>query len=139
MQTALNKALDVGRRVCEGVVVACDTVVECQGFILGKPRDEQHAGEMLRQLSGRIHRVYSGLCVWNLPDGAPRVRFAESVLRMALLSEEAIEEYLKSALWNGKAGAFGYQDRPGFLTLESGSESNVVGLPMELLAEMLAG
>jgi septum formation protein len=53
------------------------------------------------------------------------------------LSEPQIEEYLDSGLWEGKAGAFGYQDRVGWLWIVEGSESNVIGLPLELLAEML--
>jgi septum formation protein len=54
------------------------------------------------------------------------------------LSDDAVEEYLATGEWKGKAGAFGYQDRLGWVHVESGSETNVVGLPMELLAEMLA-
>ena len=56
---------------------------------------------------------------------------------MLPLTPEAIEQYLATGLWEGKAGAFGYQDRVGWLQLVEGSESNVIGLPMELLAEML--
>jgi septum formation protein len=56
---------------------------------------------------------------------------------MDAISDVELDEYLASGLWRGKAGAFGYQDRVGWLRLKSGSESNVVGLPMELLEEML--
>jgi septum formation protein len=65
------------------------------------------------------------------------VRVDTTKLRMDNLDDAQIEEYLASGLWQGKAGAFGYQDRAGWLTIVSGSESNVIGLPMELLAEML--
>ena len=57
---------------------------------------------------------------------------------MDSLSTEQLDEYLASGGWEGKAGAFGYQDRLGWVHIVEGSESNVVGLPMELLAEMLA-
>ena len=57
--------------------------------------------------------------------------------RMDTLSDDQIDDYLASGLWEGKAGAFGYQDRLGWLHVVAGSKSNVVGLPMELLAEML--
>jgi septum formation protein len=124
------------------VIVACDTVAECKGEILGKPRDEDHARRMLELLRGSVHRVYSGVCVWRpLLDGAagqPDVRLATSELRMDAISDSQLDDYLASGLWKGKAGAFGYQDRAGWLHLTSGSESNVVGLPMELLREMLA-
>jgi septum formation protein len=120
------------------VIVACDTVAECLGQILGKPRDRQHARQMLELLSGREHRVYSGLCLSTVdPPQAALVRVARTTLRMDPLSPEQIDEYLDSGQWEGKAGAFGYQDRFGWLHLTEGSESNVIGLPLELLAEML--
>jgi septum formation protein len=92
---------------------------------------------MLQTLSGREHHVFSGLCLWNLPDGQPQVRVAVTTLRMDTLSDAQVDEYLASGGWKGKAGAFGYQDRLGWVHIIQGSESNVVGLPMELLAEML--
>jgi len=119
------------------LILACDTVAEWGGQILGKPVDEQHAGEILRTLSGREHRVYSGLCLWRYPGGWPHVEVAVTTLKMEHLSESQLSEYLASGLWEGKAGAFGYQDRLGWLNIVSGSESNVVGLPMELLEKMM--
>ncbi len=118
--------------------MACDTVAECLGQILGKPADRRHARQMLELLSGREHRVYSGLCVCP-PGSAPRVQVARTTLRMDPLDADQIEEYLDSGLWEGKAGAFGYQDRVGWLHIVEGSESNVIGLPLELLAVMLPG
>ena len=120
------------------IVRAADTVAECGGFILGKPRDEIDAREMLQQLSGREHRVYTGVCLWRVGGPAARTRVAMTRLRMDLLSAAEIESYLATGQWEGKAGAFGYQDRLGWVHVIEGSESNVVGLPMELLAEMLA-
>jgi septum formation protein len=134
---AYQKAADVASRVSLGRIVACDTVAECDGQVLGKPEDEEHARWMLHTLNGREHRVYSGLCVWDVPRGEPRVRVARTSLKMDRLSADAIEEYLASDGWIGKAGAFGYQDRLDWVHVLEGSESNVVGLPMELLAEML--
>lgn len=135
---AYQKAADVAGQVQSGVIVGCDTVAECEGQILGKPRDEDHARTMLETLRGREHRVFSGLCVWQKPNGEPTVRVETTVLRMDRLTDAQIAEYLASGAWEGKAGAFGYQDRLGWVHVVRGSESNVVGLPMELLAEMLA-
>ncbi len=135
---ARQKAADVVPRVASGLVLACDTVAECDGQILGKAATEDHARQMLRLLSGREHRVLSGLCLWNVPDGQPQVRVAVSRLRMDSLADAALDEYLASGLWEGKAGAFGYQDRMGWVHVIEGSQTNVVGLPMELLAEMLS-
>ena len=135
---ALQKAADVARQVRSGLILGCDTVAECEGKILGKPAGESHAREMLQALSGREHRVFSGLCLWQVPDGRPRVRVAMTTLQMDRLTGEQLAGYLASGAWKGKAGAFGYQDRLGWVHVVEGSESNVVGLPMELLAEMLA-
>ena len=120
------------------IILAADTVAECDGFILGKPRDEAQARAMLQQLSGREHRVLTGVCLWRLGDSQPLVRVAVTRLRMDELSDQQLDEYLASGTWEGKAGSFGYQDRLGWVHIVDGSESNVVGLPMELLAEMLA-
>lgn len=121
----------------ETLVLAADTVAECDGAILGKPRDANHARAMMRALSGREHRVFTGV-VMN--RGAQRL-LAEAVvttLRMDELSDAWIEDYARSDAWEGKAGGFGYQDGLGFVHVTEGSESNVVGLPMEFVAERLA-
>jgi len=137
------------------LILSADTVAECDGFILGKPRDEADARAMLTKLSGREHRVLTGVCLWplNLPlppfdlplpsgegrgEGAPLIRVAVTKLQMDLLTNSQLDDYLASGAWEGKAGAFGYQDRLGWVRIVEGSGSNVVGLPMELLAEMLA-
>ena len=135
---AHEKAADVAQRVESGVIIACDTVVECNHLILGKPADPHDARRMLETLRGREHRVYSGLCVWRKPGLEPRVRVEVTVLFMDPLSDVQISEYLAGGAWQGKAGAFGYQDGLDWVHVVRGSESNVVGLPMELLAAMLA-
>jgi septum formation protein len=119
------------------IILAADTVAECDGFILGKPRDEDDARAMLRRLAGREHRVYSGVCVWTVGTPTPTTRVAVTRLQMDPLSDGELEAYIDSGQWEGKAGAFGYQDRLGWVHIIEGSESNVVGLPMELLGEML--
>jgi septum formation protein len=142
---ARQKAADVAaqlrlrRETAPGrIIVACDTVAECLGQILGKPADRQHARRMLETLRGQLHRVYSGLCLWELSTGRVQVQVARTTLEMDRLDDARIEEYLDSGGWQGKAGAFGYQDWAGWLRIVEGSESNVVGLPLELLSEMLA-
>ncbi len=134
---ARQKAANVVSKISRGLVLACDTVAECAGQILGKPADEAHARQMLQLLAGHEHRVLSGLCLWNVPGGSPLVRVAVTRLRMDRLSTVEIDDYLASGLWEGKAGAFGYQDRLGWVHVVEGSETNIVGLPMELLGEML--
>lgn len=135
---ALQKARDVAPRVSgEAVVIACDTVADIMGRVLGKPENREHAEQMLRLLSGRRHSVYSGLCVLRVPGGQPQLQVARSELLMAELTPRQIEEYLDSEAWVGKSGAFGYQDNHPWLQLLSGTADNVVGLPMDVLAQML--
>jgi septum formation protein len=138
---AYRKAAAVRQRLelpQPAILVAADTVAECDGMVLGKPRHLDDARAMLRLLRGRLHRVLTGICVWPLDRAEPRIEVAVTRLRMDHLPDVAIEEYLATGQWEGKAGAFGYQDRLGWVRVESGSESNVVGMPMELLAQMLA-
>lgn len=144
---ALSKATDVVRQLAASertrdiVLLAADTVAECQGQILGKPVSEEHARQMLRLLRGREHRVHTGVCVWSLPrDGEPSVPHVETVettLVMDAIDDTAIEEYIDAGGWEGKAGGFGYQDRLGWIHIQQGSESNVVGLPMERVSRLL--
>src|SRR5262245_23806912 len=84
-ELAVSKALDVAGQLKDQnrprdlrhVIISCDTVAECGGEILGKPVDESHARRMLRLLSGSIHRVYSGVCVWAAADASsPDVQLA---------------------------------------------------------------
>jgi septum formation protein len=142
---ARQKAADVadqlrggGGTVEDEIILACDTVAECMARILGKPTGRDHARAMLQLLSGQRHRVYSGLCLWPLRAGQPRVEVARTTLQMDRLDEAQIESYLESDAWQEKAGAFGYQDGPDWLHIVEGSPSNVVGLPLETLEQMLA-
>ena len=135
---AWSKAHNVHRRRPADWVLGCDTLADLDGLPIGKPRDRDDAKRILGSLRGRPHYVHTGLCLWPPSPGVPRVATQTTALRLADLSEEEIEAYLDTNMWIGKAGAFGYQDRTGWVTIEAGSESNVVGLPMELLEKMLA-
>lgn len=134
---ARQKAADVAQRIPRGIVIGCDTVAECMGHILGKPKNAEHAREMLCLMRGREHHVYSGLCLWRRPDDYSSVQVDVTKLVMDSISDEQIAEYLATNQWEGKAGAFGYQDGLDWVHIVKGSESNVVGLPMELLEIML--
>lgn len=139
---AVAKAAAVVASGARGLVLACDTLSEVDGLPLGKPVDEADARRMLEALSGRRHRVVSGVCLWNATDGgdaaAPVTGHAESTLFMPPLDDAFIAGYLATDLWRGKAGACGFQDGHVPLELVAGSASNVVGLPLELVRELLA-
>jgi septum formation protein len=105
--------------------------------ILGKPKDREHARQMLERLRGRQHSVYSGVCLWHIDSNRHLLRVDVSHLYMEPISDKELEAYLDTEQWIGKSGAFGFQDGPPWLDLRDGSASNVVGLPMELLDNML--
>lgn len=138
---AIAKAAAVVAAGASGLVLACDTLSEVGGLPLGKPVDEADARRMLEALSGKRHRVVSGVCLWQaaggVARGAPVTGHAESTLFMPPLDEAFITGYLATGLWRGKAGACGFQDGHVPLELVAGSGSNVVGLPLELVRELL--
>ena len=137
LQSAFLKARAIAPKHSTGVIIAADTVAECQGEILGKPVDREHAEKMLTLMSGKKHRVLTGICLWKKPGDCHRLHLEQSVLTMDVLEAHQLEEILDSDNWIGKAGAFGYQDGLDWLHLESGLESNVVGLPIERLHEWI--
>ena len=138
---AVAKAAAVVAAGARGLVLACDTLSEVDGLPLGKPIDRDDARRMLAALSGKRHRVVSGVCLWPSGDprqlGEPLTGHAESELFMPPLDDEFLAGYLDTGLWEGKAGACGFQDGHVPLQLVAGSPSNVVGLPLELVREML--
>lgn len=134
---AFQKASNVAGRTDDGLVLAADTVAECNGVVLGKPTGRQHARDMLRQMRGTVHYVHTGVCLWKRPNNRKSVKTDSTTLEMADLTDQQIEDYLDSGLWQGKAGAFGYQDDIDWVSIRDGNASNVVGLPMDLLAQML--
>ena len=131
---AFHKAQAIASQVDSGYVLAADTVGECDGQALGKPVDVEHARQMLEMMSGKKHRVLTGICLWHRPTNQRILHVESTSLSMAPLSEDWLQNYLASDGWIGKAGAFGYQDGLDWIRINEGSESNVVGLPMEALA-----
>ena len=122
MDLALRKAADVARGLANNnteptLIIACDIVAECDGTVLGKPANEDHARNMLERLRGKQHRVYSGLCLWRLGNKIPlpfreglreglesplavppQTHLAITELRMDPISDADLEAYLASGL-----------------------------------------
>jgi septum formation protein len=120
-------------------ILAADTVVAVGRRILPKPTLTDEAAACLRLLSGRGHRVYSGLCLIT-PRGRTRTRLVETRVRFKRLSREEIDTYLASGEWEGKAGGYAIQGRAGaFITRLIGSYTNVVGLPLYETMALLMG
>ncbi|NJL73850.1 MAG: septum formation protein Maf [Saprospiraceae bacterium] len=120
------------------LILAADSVVILEDKIYGKPEDETDAKQILRQLSGKVHRVITGVCL--LQYNKKRIFSGVSEVHFAPLSEEEIEYYVQKYQPYDKAGAYGIQDWIGWckvLKIE-GSYSNVMGLPMELVYKELS-
>ncbi len=131
-----RKAADVAQRSPVSLVIAADTVVYCDR-ILGKPKDETDAAEMLRILSGRSHSVYSGVSVALGKKIRTEICRTEVVFRS--LSLEEIRAYLKTGEGADKAGAYGIQGKGSlFVDRIDGDYFNVVGLPLRTLYGMLS-
>lgn len=135
---AAAKARAVCGQFTFGVVLAADTIAICDGEILGKPRDREDAQRMLELLSGREHEVLTAVVLKDCRSGAELRHLETTRLRMDALASTELQAYLASGKWQGKAGAFGYQDGWDWLHVIEGSESNVVGLPVERLPELFA-
>jgi septum formation protein len=122
-----------------GYILAADTVVAVGRRILPKAELVDEASNCLRLLSGRSHRVYSGV-VLITPAGKVRQKLIETRVRFKRLSREELESYLASGQWRGKAGGYAIQGLAGsFVVKLVGSYTNVVGLPLYETVGLLAG
>jgi septum formation protein len=136
---ALAKAQAVAVRFPEAVVLGADTLVTFGEQILGKPADAAEARAMLKLLAGTTHIVITGLAVIHRARGFECSTRVMSAVRMRALARPEIEQYVVSDQWQGKAGGYGIQDDDPFVIRQAGSESNIVGLPMRAVRELLAG
>ena len=120
-------------------MLAADTVVAVGRRIIDKPKSVEDAGDALRLLSGRAHKVFTSICLIS-PTGSVKSRVSETKVRFKRLSREDIESYLASDEWRGKAGAYAIQGRAeAFVRYLSGSHSAVVGLPLYETVALLQG
>ncbi len=132
VENARRKARAVAR---DGVVIACDTDVVLDGGALGKPADAAGARAYLERMSGRPHVVMSGLVV--LVDGEERAGLERTTVVFKQLTEAEVERYVRFGEWRGRSGGYAIQTLGSTLVERiEGSVSNVVGLPVGLLAEL---
>lgn len=119
------------------VILAADTMVFLEGIALGKPQSEQEATDMLSALSGKSHRVLTGVAIFRM-DGNGETDVVETMVSFRELTEQEIEAYVQSGDPLDKAGSYGIQGAAGDFVAEiRGSLTNVIGLPMEFLQERL--
>ena len=135
---ALRKAVEVATRVGEGLVLGADTIVECDGRLLGKPRDRDEARRFLRLLSGRSHLVVTALAL--VQAGGGRTVTGQEVTEVCVrpLMAEEIDAYIGTDEPLDKAGGYAIQGAGGaFIEGIKGSFTNVVGLPLGRLRTLL--
>lgn len=136
VRLAAEKAATVGAEHPAALIVAADTCIELDGTILGKPRDAEHARQMLSSMSGRLHFVHTGVATRLGAD--TEVLCVTTKVEFAHLTSQDINNYWSSGEPQGKAGAYAIQGLGAALVKRiEGSYSNVVGLPLGELAAML--
>ena len=134
---AEKKAKAFDESVDDEIVLTADTIVSIDGHILGKPESTAHAAEMLHMLSGKVHKVITGVCIlykhkYNLFHDVSEVFFRK-------LTTDEINSYVEKYQPLDKAGAYGIQEWIGLVGIDriNGSYTNVVGLPTEKLYQQL--
>ena len=137
LRLAEAKARAVAARHPDDVVLAADTVVAFGDAPLGKPDDADHARTMLRLLSGTTHLVITGVCVMRVAPPFFKSTRVMSAVKMRHLTPGEVERYVESREWEGKAGGYGIQDKDPFVIRQSGSHTNIVGLPMSVARQLL--
>lgn len=136
VRLAREKAAAVAPRFPGALVVGADTLVFLGGHVLGQPKDEAQAREMLRSLAGRTHTVLTGVCL--LRDGAEASGLSESRVTFHPMTDAEIAAYVASGEPMDKAGAYAAQGLGAvYLKAIEGSFHNVVGFPVDLFAHLL--
>lgn len=118
------------------VVLGADTIVYCENEIIGKPKDDEEAFEIIKKLSGKFHQVITGYSL--ISTDKINTDYVISNVQFRSLSNDEISSYVKSGLYKGKAGGYGIQDKE-FSLVESysGSLNNIIGLPTEVIKNHL--
>lgn len=131
--------LELEDKLEDAYILAADTTVAVGRRIVTKPEFIEEAIAALQLLSGRAHKVYTGICL-VLPDGSYRQRVIETRVRFKRLSSDEMDSYLASREWRGKAGGYAIQGLAGtFVKKIIGSYTNVVGLPLYEVISLLQG
>jgi septum formation protein len=137
-ELAWLKAAAVAPAIDDGLVIAADTVGWLNGKVIGKPEDEADARRIISALSGTVHELWTGVCLWRRPGDWQFCWQELSRVRMKALTDAEIDAYLKTRKWEGCSGAYAIEmPNDPYLTVVEGSVSNVIGLPMESLNKAL--
>lgn len=135
---SLGKARSVAASVTDAIVIGADTFGVYRGALLGKPHTKENAKKMLSMLSGDIHLMVTGLSVIDTSVGVEKTASIETKIWFKKISEQEIDEYIATGESLSKAGGYAYQGLGRkFVEKVEGSETNILGLPVDELMEML--
>jgi septum formation protein len=138
LRIAQEKAKKVGIHFPDKWVIGADTIVVHKGKVLGKPKNEKEAMEMLTALRGKWHKVLTGYCILNVSKKTSCQDVVETKVFIKDLTDEEIRRYIKTSEPFDKAGSYAVQGKGGFMVKEiKGSYSNVVGLPICEITDIL--
>lgn len=138
MRLAFEKGIDIASRQKSDLVISADTIVVLDNTVLGKPKDEIEARKMITSLSGRTHQVITGISLINLDNNKKIIDYVISNVKFKKLSEEDINDYIRTRESLDKAGAYGIQGYGALLVEEiQGDYFNIVGLPISRLSDLL--
>ena len=133
---ACAKARAVAQNCPGDTVIGCDTVVDCDGMVFGKPRNEEDAVAMLRALSGRSHKVHTGVCVCQDERAAATVE--TTTVHFSPIPEEELLDYVRTPEPYDKAGGYAIQGRAAvWCSGIEGCYYNIMGLPVHRTAQLL--
>jgi len=135
---AQAKAEDIAAKQPDQLVLGADTIIDYDGQIIGKPQDEAHAECIVKKLFSKPHRVITGMAlIWKARRIAIVIHESTRVIPR-VMSQAQIQAHLQSNTWQGKAGAYAIQENGDeFIERLEGSLTNVIGLPMERLTDLL--
>jgi septum formation protein len=132
------KAAAVAPCIANGIILAADTIAWINNHPVLKPADEADARRILREMAGREHDLWTGVVLWRRPDDLQFVYQEQTRVAVSPLSDAELDVYLATRSWRGHSGAYAIQENNDpYVRVVSGSITNVIGLPLESLAERL--
>ena len=122
----------------EAIIIAADTIVEFKGKIIGKAKNKAQAFQILKSLINRSHNLITGVAITELNDPKVVIVYDCTIVTFLDISDNEIRNYINSEEWKGRAGAYSIRDRASLFIKEiRGSPSNVIGLPMQKIFQIL--
>jgi len=135
---ALFAKNELSKTELDAIIIAADTLVVLDGKIIGKAQNENEAFKILKELIGRTHKLITGIAITETNNPKIIIDSDTTFVQFLKLTDEEIMQYIKTNEWKGRAGAYSIKDKASlFINKINGSSSNVIGLPMHKLFEIL--